>query len=81
VRVAKRDPRLRRRFGIELRAARTRAQLSQEELGHRSGLHATYISQLERGLKSPSLDALSALAGALGTRAHLLVEAAEREQR
>ena len=39
--------------------------VSQEELADRCGLHRTYVSQLERGLKSPSLNTLYALASAL----------------
>jgi transcriptional regulator with XRE-family HTH domain len=31
-----------------------------------TGLHRTYISQLERGLKSPSVRVLSHIANALG---------------
>ncbi len=51
--------------------------ISQEELAHRADLHRTYVSQLERGLKSPSLAAVGALAAALGLRPHELVRAAE----
>lgn len=55
----------RQRFAESLREARTKAQISQEELAERAGLHRTYISQLERGLKSPSLDVVVALAKGL----------------
>lgn len=72
---------LRSRFAAVLRSLRTDAGLSQEELGYRSGVHRTYVSQLERGLKSPTLDVVEALAKALGTRAHLLVKAAEEVSR
>lgn len=53
-------------FGEELRKAREQKGLSQEELGFESGYHRTYISQLERGLKSPTLKAIFSLANALG---------------
>ena len=52
-------------FGLRLRAKRDGLGVSQEELADRSGLHRTYVSQLERGLKSPSLNTLHALASAL----------------
>ncbi len=65
-------------FGHILADLRKEAGLSQERLGQESGLHRTYISQLERGLKSPSLNAIEALADALGSKPHLLVLAAER---
>lgn len=65
-------------FGRVLRDQRREAGLSQERLAYLSGLHRTYISQLERGLKSPSLAAIEAIAGALGERPHILVKAAEK---
>jgi transcriptional regulator with XRE-family HTH domain len=52
-------------FGQLLRRQRSAKGISQEELAHLSGLHRTYVSQIERGLKSPSLGTLSALAKAL----------------
>lgn len=64
-------------FARALEARRQAAAISQEELAHRAGLHRTYVSQLERGLKSPSLAAIEALADALGLRPHELVRAAE----
>lgn len=53
------------RFGVVLQQYRQVAGISQEELAHRAGLHRTYISQLERGLKSPTLDVVFTLAPAL----------------
>ena len=75
--MARRNVPLRQRFGTVLRDARLAAGLSQEELAHRASLHVSYISQLERGLKSPSLDALFALAEALGVQGSALVVRAE----
>ncbi len=79
--MAKRESGLQAQFGGVLRAYRERAQLSQEALADLSGLHRTYISQLERGLKSPSLTSLDGLAQALGVKPHQLVKAAERRLR
>jgi len=64
-------------FGIILRAMRTEAGLSQERLAFRAGIHPTYLSQLERGVKSPTLDVVAALAKALHLPAHLLIHTAE----
>ena len=52
-------------FGRVLQQLRRERGLSQEELGFRSGYHRTYISLLERGLKSPSLRTIFQLAEAL----------------
>ncbi len=60
-------------FGDALRQLRTRRGLSQEDLGFKSGYHRTYISLLERGLKSPSLQTVFRLADALGAKPAELV--------
>ena len=52
-------------FGRVLQQLRRERGLSQEELGFQSGYHRTYISLLERGLKSPSLRTIFQLAEAL----------------
>ena len=65
-------------FGQVLKAARQEVGLSQEKLAHSSDLDPTYVSQLERGLKWPSLRAIAALAANLGMPAWELVRRAER---
>jgi transcriptional regulator with XRE-family HTH domain len=52
-------------FGIVLKQLRTKKALSQEELAHRSSLDRTYISLLERGLRSPTINTLFALCRSL----------------
>lgn len=54
-----------RRFGLNLRRARRRADLSQEQLGSRASLHRTEIGLLERGARMPRIDTLVKLATAL----------------
>lgn len=54
-------------FGEVLREVRKKQGLSQEELAFQSGYHPTYIGQLERGRKSPSLRAIMRLSSALNT--------------
>ncbi len=49
------------------------AQISQEELAKRAGIHRTYVSQLERGLKSPTLPILFDIAHSLNIQASFLV--------
>jgi transcriptional regulator with XRE-family HTH domain len=53
-------------FGQVLREFRSKAGLSQEELGELTDLHRTYISLLERGINGPSLRTLVKLSQALG---------------
>jgi transcriptional regulator with XRE-family HTH domain len=54
-----------RRFGTNLVRARKRAGLSQEEVGWLASLHRTEISLLERGTRTPRIDTLVKIAGAL----------------
>jgi transcriptional regulator with XRE-family HTH domain len=56
---------LEKSFGKVIMQLRKDLGLSQEELGFRSGYHRTYISQIERGIKSPSLKTIFNLAKAL----------------
>ncbi len=53
-------------FGEKLLVARKEADLTQEELGYRSTVHRTEISQLELGHHVPRLDTVIKIAGALG---------------
>jgi transcriptional regulator with XRE-family HTH domain len=55
------------------------AGLSQEALAFRCKLHPTYISQLERGLKSPTVRVLRTITEAMGMRASALLGEAENE--
>ncbi|MRG86883.1 helix-turn-helix domain-containing protein [Salinibacillus xinjiangensis] len=52
-------------IGDRIRLLRKKAGLSQEELGHRAGLHPTYIGQLERGEKNATLESIDKVANAL----------------
>jgi transcriptional regulator with XRE-family HTH domain len=52
-------------FGKHLRKLRVERKLTQEELADRAGMHFTYIGQIERGLRNPSLVNLHKLAKAL----------------
>ena len=54
-------------FGRTLREMRRERGVTQEGLAFESGYHPTYIGQLERGQKSPSLRAITRIAKALNT--------------
>lgn len=45
-------------IGSRIRHYRKEKRLSQEQLAERSDLHPSYIGQLERGMKSPTLESL-----------------------
>jgi transcriptional regulator with XRE-family HTH domain len=62
------------RFAANLRKARKRVAISQEELGTRCELHRTEISLLERAGREPRLATLVKLAGALETTPQELCE-------
>ena len=55
-----------RKFGQVLKMLRMEKGISQEEFALNIGLHRTYISQLERGLKSPSLRTIAKICDELG---------------
>lgn len=52
-------------FGKVLRKLRTEKNISQEYLGFEADLTRAYISLLERGLRSPTIDTQIALCGPL----------------
>lgn len=56
----------RKAFGTRVKHFRRSCGLSQEELAERSRLHRNYISDVERGRRNLSLDALLKLANGLG---------------
>lgn len=53
-------------FGTNLRKYRTQLGVSQEKFAEMSGLHRTYISDIERFQRSISLDNIQKIAEALG---------------
>jgi transcriptional regulator with XRE-family HTH domain len=65
-------------LGKELMRARAAAGLTQEELSFRAGLSRPYISQLERDLKSPTLDTLFLICDTLGVSAAEIIGRVER---
>lgn len=66
-------------FGKVIRTLRESTGFSQEELAFRAHVHRTYVSQIERGLKSPSLVVIIRLANALEISAAELVRQATEE--
>jgi len=69
---------IQRNFGRVLRDFREDAGISQERLANDSGLHKNYVGEIERGLKSPSLKTITALASTLGVLPSELLREAEK---
>jgi len=67
------DLRYRLVLGGAIRAYRKQAKLSQEKLAEKAELHPVYISAVERGVKTISMDALVRIATALKVRVRDLV--------
>ena len=57
---------VRRVVGQNVRRFREQKAWSQEELAARSGIHRTYISGVERGVRNPTVTIVSILASSLG---------------
>jgi transcriptional regulator with XRE-family HTH domain len=58
---------VRRRLGLNVQDLRRARGWSQEELADRAGLHRTYVSGVERGVRNPTITIVEKLALALGT--------------
>ena len=65
-------------FGKSLKSRRLRSNLSQEQLGLKSGLSRPYISELEMGKKDPSLFTIFKLADALKVKPSFFINEVEQ---
>jgi two-component system, response regulator len=63
-------------LGAAIKAERSALGISQEELAYRANLHRTYISDVERGARNPSIESIEKLAGALEISVSMLFEQA-----
>ena len=65
-------------LGSEIRKARQKAGLTQEELAFRADVSRNYISLMELEQKSPTVQTLLKVADALGVKASQLIARVER---
>lgn len=63
-----------KRVGANLRRAREELGISQEDLADRAGLHRTYVSGVERGIRNPTVTVLEKIAKALKVKSSTLLE-------
>ena len=68
-------------LGQAVRELRLKRGLSQQELARKSGLHPTYISGIERGLRNPTWRSIGRVCDALGVTISELAALAERQER
>lgn len=61
------------KFGQKVRKMRLQKKMSQGDIARILGVHRTYISGLERGVRNPSLLTIQKVAKALGVNAKNLI--------
>ena len=62
------------KLGPNLRAARLKLELSQEQVADRSGVHATEVSRIEAGKRDPRVSTVERLARAVELKPGQLLE-------
>ena len=65
---------VRARIGRNMKRLRDAKGWSQEELADRAGIHRTYVSGVERGVRNPTATVLEKLAVALEAKRSALVD-------
>lgn len=64
---------VKKRLGTNLRRLREAKGLSQEAFAFDAGIHRTYVSDIERGARNPTITVVEKLADALGVTASELL--------
>jgi len=65
---------IKQRLAKNIRKFRIEKGWSQEDLAFEAGIHRTYISDLERGARNPTISVIEKLAMALGAKVGELLE-------
>lgn len=74
----KKNQLLSKAFGAAIRNERQRQRISQEELAARSDLHRTYLADVERGNRNPSLYSIGQIATGLRLKTSKLFALTEK---
>lgn len=72
---------VRRQLGLNMQNLRREKDWSQEDLAFESGIHRTYISGLERGVRNPTVTIVAKLTAALGVSFGALLDPPARKPR
>ena len=72
------DTRFLRAFGIIVKRHRENKGASQEHLAELAGLHRTYVSDIERGIRNLTVSSASRIATGLNVPVSFLIAEAER---
>ena len=67
---------IRKQVGANLKKIRAEHSWSQEEFAFKVGLHRTYISGIERGIRNPTVTVIAKLAKALKVKPYELLKPA-----
>ena len=65
---------IRKRLGDNVRRLRTEKGWSQEDYADRAGIHRTYVSDIERGARNPTIMVVEKLAKPLGVASGALLD-------
>ena len=68
---------IRARLGANVRRLRTEKGWSQEDYADRAGIHRTYVSDIERGRRNPTVTVVEKLAKPLGVQPGRLLDDAK----
>lgn len=71
---ASKKKKARKNLGRKIRLLRKEQDISQEQLAYECGLSRQYISYLESGLKSPTIDTLLSIADAMNVHVKSLLD-------
>ncbi|MBK6802462.1 helix-turn-helix transcriptional regulator [Novosphingobium sp.] len=62
------------RLGKNVARLRKERGESQEDFAHHAGIHRTYISDIERGARNPTIEVVAKIAKALGVKPGALLD-------
>ena len=65
---------IQQRLGTNLKKLRVAKGWSQEQFAFEAGIHRTYISDIERGARNPTISIIEKLANCLGVKAGILLD-------